>query len=114
MLVNPFFYAKMGAKAVWGPIPLTEEFLKTGLGWLMGASLIGTHGVFGLIEFLWDLFQPGRGQWLPGLVGFLSHLFFGFMTGWVYQLSGSLLLGVLITVLIHMGLNFSMHLAEKL
>lgn len=105
LVINRFYYRQLGKKAVGELIPLTEEFLKTGFGWALGASILATHGVFGFIEFFWDLFQPGRGQWLPGLMGFLSHLFFGLVTEWVHRGTGSLLLGILAAGLFHSILN---------
>ena len=114
LLINPLFERKWGAKAVWGLIPSVEESLKTGLSRIMGANLVGAHGVFGLVEFFWDLFQPGRGQWLPGLIGFFTHLFLGFITDWVFQFSGNILLSVLLAILIHSGLNLALHLAERM
>ena len=105
LIINPFSFKHFGQKAIGQLIPLTEEVLKTGLAWLLGANLLGTHSVFGIIEFFWDLFQPGRGQWLPGFTGFLSHLFFGFITQWIYQMTTNLLLGMIVGTAFHVGFN---------
>lgn len=86
-------------------VPVLEELLKTGLAVLCRTSIIGTHGVFGMVEFVWDFSNPGTGHWLPALAGLLSHLLYGFLTYWIALLTNNLGLGVLVAAVVHMAWN---------
>lgn len=103
--VNRYFYTHFGSKIVSNLVPVIEELLKTGLAYLFSTSILGTHGVFGIAEFVWDFSKPGKGHWLPALAALLSHLFYGFLTGLVFGLMNSLVGGVVVAALVHMAWN---------
>lgn len=102
---NRYLYARFGSPVVGSVVPMTEEVLKTGLATLCHASLVGTHGVFGVVEFVWDFANPGSGRWLPAMTGLLSHLLYGLLTDRISALTGSLGLAVLVAALVHMAWN---------
>lgn len=104
-LGNRYLYTRFGSPVVGTLVPVLEESLKTGMAFLCQTSIIGTHGVFGAVEFAWDCAKPGPGRWLPALSGLLSHLLYGFLTYWIFGITGNLGLGVLAAALVHMAWN---------
>ena len=67
-------YLGQGVVTYWAPV--FEESLKTGFAIILGANIIISHGSFGAVEALYDIYK-GRGNiaYLAGLTGFVSHLF---------------------------------------
>lgn len=114
MILNRYFYHRLGRRVIGGLVPVLEETLKSSTAWLLGASLIGTHGFFGLIECLWDLFQPGQGHWPSALMGLVSHLIFGLLTQWIFQQTGVLFWGILVAGMVHIAWNsFVLYLDQR-
>ncbi|NLL17827.1 MAG: hypothetical protein GX262_02245 [Clostridia bacterium] len=105
---NRIFYNRFGPGIIGTLVPFWEEILKTGLAWLLKGSIVGSHGVFGAVEFLWDLFQPGKGHLKPALAGFLSHLLLGILTQWIYQITGLLPGAILAAGIVHACWNWLM------
>lgn len=67
-----------GVRAIVVISPLIEEIAKTGMALLTGGSLILTHGVFGLVEGLYDVWNSGTEGVKAGAVSFAGHLFYGY------------------------------------
>lgn len=103
--INRYCYTHWGAKTVSTLVPVIEELLKTGMAYLCNTSIVGTHGVFGVAEFVWDFSKPGKGHWLPALAGLVSHLCYGLITDWVVGQMNRLSAGVLAAALVHMAWN---------
>lgn len=73
-----------GRTAVAVLVPLVEETAKTGSALVIGAPILATHVVFGLIEAAYDIIKPSRFGLLAGFVGLVGHLAFGLTAGLVY------------------------------
>ncbi len=75
----------MGAKVIVVLVPLIEELAKSGAAVLSGSPVVATHGVFGLIEGVYDAWESGLTGLEAGVAGFLGHLFYGYVTYLVLQ-----------------------------
>ncbi len=83
---------------------ILEEFLKTYGGFLVGYILI-THLTFGIIEGLVDIRNNGTRGILPSIFSVLGHWAFGYLTIVVFNLTGTLLYGVLTGIFTHVIYN---------
>ncbi len=91
--------------AVAALVPLVEEAAKTGAALVIGAPILATHVVFGLIEAGYDIIKPSRFGLLAGFVGLVGHLAFGLMAGLVYGRLGSGPAAVAAATLAHIFFN---------
>jgi hypothetical protein len=107
-VLNRLVVRLYGETAIFKLIPWLEETLKTGSALLTGADLVLTHSVFGLAEALHDYLVSPRWGLAAGLVGVISHWFYGWVTGVLYGYTGSWLVSVFLTGAIHMGWNYLM------
>jgi hypothetical protein len=103
-LVNRQVVQRMGPVAISSVIPVVEEVLKTGLAIILGASILGTHFIFGIIEGIYDYLTGGKGKTWAGVISVVSHFVFGLVT---LTVSGSLgiLPAVVLSTTIHAGWN---------
>jgi hypothetical protein len=97
-----------GEVAIIWLIPWFEELLKTGTAYLGGADLVLTHGVFGLVEAIHDYAVSARWGLLAGLLGMVSHLFYGAFTGVSFRLTSSWIISIFLTGLLHVLWNLAM------
>lgn len=93
-LANSLALKSYGPMAAVGAIPLLEEVAKTVPAFLLGAPILMTHGVFGLIE-AWHDFYSRRGRaGISPLLSVAGHLAFGGMTQFFYSFTGVLGYGI--------------------
>lgn len=99
------------ALKIFGPmvivyiVPLVEELSKTGLAILFNTLIILVHGIFGLIEGIYDLFYAQETGLTAGLASITGHLLYGLITAWTYSGSGQITVAVMGGYLVHMLWN---------
>ncbi|WP_027339791.1 hypothetical protein [Halonatronum saccharophilum] len=101
-IINRYLVFNFGNKVIVYLIPLLEEVLKSGLYYIFGSSLILTHLIFGIIEGIFDYLDSR----VAALTAVISHLLFGYITIYIWDLVGNLLVGVLVTILVHTIWNY--------
>lgn len=74
-----------GIQVIVALVPCIEELAKSGAAFLMGTSLILTHGVFGFIEGIYDAWGSGRRGIKAGLISVAGHGFYGYITTYILQ-----------------------------
>ena len=98
-LANKLALRSFGKSGVLMFVPIVEEVSKTLPAFFLGAPILLTHGVFGLVEAVYDLTRnssPG-----PPLFSFFGHLLFGGATHLVYVGTGVLGFGLVAGILLH-------------
>lgn len=107
--LNSHALAVLGDVAVTYGAPIIEECLKTGFALFLGGSIIVSHITFGIVEALYD-YNKNRGLLarLAAGAGFLSHSIFGFTTVFFTQVFNTPIMGILLTLAIHMAWNYLM------
>ncbi|MGI6605637.1 MAG: hypothetical protein ACOX2X_01030 [Peptococcia bacterium] len=106
--LNRFAVKHFGDAAIIWLIPWLEELLKTGTAYFSGADLVLTHGVFGLVEAVHDYAVSARWGLLAGLLGIVSHWFYGGFTGASFRLTSSWVISIFLTGLLHVFWNLAM------
>jgi hypothetical protein len=71
--------------------------LKTSLALYLNSSIFYTYLIFGIIEGIWDIKTNIRGL-KPGILGLLTHSFFGGITWYLYNLTGYVSLGIIVSI----------------
>jgi len=82
-------------------IPALEEGAKTGFAILFNAPVFLTHGVFGTVEAIFDVFTTRRKGIAAGVVSYLGHLIFGLLTYLGYKSLNSYWTGLIMAYLAH-------------
>ncbi|MDN5343975.1 MAG: hypothetical protein PWQ18_86 [Clostridia bacterium] len=89
--------------------PVGEETFKTGLALLGGASLAGSHMIFGLAEGWWELAgrrrAAGRARLKPALAALAGHSLFGVVGAWAYVHSDQALIAWAASLFTHLLWN---------
>lgn len=75
----------IGTRVIVVSAPFVEEAAKTGAALAMGASLVLTHGVFGLIEGIYDAWGSGLRGISAGLISLVGHTLYGYITYLIWQ-----------------------------
>lgn len=83
-IANRAFLSKIGVQAIIVVSPFIEEMSKTGAAILLGSNIIFTHGIFGLIEGLYDAWGGGIKELYAGAASIIGHLFYGYVTYQVF------------------------------
>ncbi|MCK8826757.1 hypothetical protein MWH25_03230 [Natroniella acetigena] len=96
-MINRQFVIKFGNQTILYLIPLVEEVLKSGGFYLLGGNLILVHLGFGIIEGVFDYLDST----LAAILAIISHLLFGYLTLFILEQTGQLLLGIVIVGLVH-------------
>ncbi len=106
-IANKLALQSYGPLVVVWAVPLLEEVAKTLPAFLLGAPLLLTHGVFGLVEAFHDhASRPGQSV-LPAVLSVAGHLAFGGLTQVVYTATGVLGYGIAAGVAVHGLWNLS-------
>ncbi len=93
---NKFVFISLG--------PIIEEVSKSYLAWYLGANLILTHVIFGVIEGGYDLVHSRYGD--KGCILSISgHTLFGLVTAAAYFASGLIAVGIILACFCHIGYN---------
>ncbi|WP_366923348.1 hypothetical protein MFMK1_000223 [Metallumcola ferriviriculae] len=85
-LINRQIVNLLGNKAVITAIPFIEELFKSAAAVLLGVPLVALHGIFGIIEGVYDIIAGVR--FLPAAASVLSHTFFGGLTNYLLHIFG--------------------------
>ncbi len=101
-LINGFII-RLGRPGVVYLAPAAEEFAKTGLALVLGASIPATHIFFGLLEGLWD--GAGKKDLPAGFTALLEHTVFGLVTYFIYRHTGFIVVALISAYVVHAGWN---------
>lgn len=104
LLFNPYFVKLWGDRAIAVIVPIAEELLKTLIAVILSASIFYTHFSFGVIEAIWDMRVNTKG-FQAAIFSLLTHSLFGFITLYTYNLTGFLLWGIILSIIIHIIWN---------
>lgn len=102
-VLNRFYLSKLGARGVIYLIPLGEEVFKTGLAYYVGADLITTHLVFGVLEAGFDFLDS---NYLAALLAIVTHLLLGILTFYSLLVNNNLIAAIMIAILVHTAWNY--------
>ena len=111
------FFANRLALRSWGrpslvwAVPLLEETAKTFSAFLLGAPILMTHGIFGLVEGALDLLSRRNPPLAPPLLSVAGHLLFGALTQFMFHITGALGIGVAAAAAAHCLWNLATALA---
>lgn len=97
----------MGTKVIIISAPLLEELAKSGSAVLLGTSVILTHGIFGLVEALYDAWGSGTRGLTAGAVSFTGHLLFGYISQIVLDKYYFFFAAIMSGYLVHMLWNIA-------
>lgn len=86
-LLNRALLKLLGVQTIITLSPVLEEMVKTLSAYYFDADILVTHGVFGLIEAVYDWMQT-RGRLLAAVLSIVGHSLFGFVTVFTAQLTG--------------------------
>ncbi|WP_408955225.1 hypothetical protein [Natroniella sp. ANB-PHB2] len=101
-IINRQLVIKLGNQTILYLIPLVEEVLKSGGFYLLGGNLILIHLGFGIIEGLFDYLDST----LAAILAIVSHLLFGYLTLFIFEQTGQLLLAIVIVGIVHSYWNY--------
>ncbi len=104
-LINRLFLRYIGPVTVISLGPVTEETAKTLFAYYLGADIITVHAVFGVIEALYDWFQDGGRQLSAPLLSIAGHSLFGAATASVLFITGSIWIGLVAGIVLHLVYN---------
>lgn len=107
-ITNRLVVKYWGDLAVVWVIPWLEEIIKTGIAIFSGASLILTHGVFGLLEAVHDYMASPRWGIIAGFSSIISHCFYGWVTAFINARISFWLGSALVAAFLHVCWNYVM------
>ncbi|KJS23281.1 MAG: hypothetical protein VR72_01725 [Clostridiaceae bacterium BRH_c20a] len=103
-IINRSVVNRWGDLAVAYIVPVAEEILKTLIAIIFGASIFYAHFSFGVIEAIWDMKVNTKG-FRPAIFSLLTHSIFGFITIYIFWLTGFLIFGIIISIITHIIWN---------
>ncbi len=106
-LTNKLALKSYGRMSVVTLVPLLEEVIKSMTAYFTGSPLLLTHGVFGLVEGLHDVYVRKGQSFLPFYLSLGGHLAFGAITHFIYISTGVLGYGILTAAAVHGIWNLS-------
>lgn len=105
-LANSYILPKLGNRGIEFVTPVAEELAKTGSALFLGAAILWTHTIFGLIEALVELYRRGAGGIAAAWLALAAHSLFGLITALVYSGYG-FLTALLLASTAHIAWNWS-------
>jgi hypothetical protein len=105
--INKLALKSYGKMAVVALVPLLEEVIKSMTAFFTEAPLLLTHGVFGLVEAVHDVYGHKGQSFLPFFLSLGGHLVFGAITRFIYVSTGVLGYGILVAAAVHGIWNLS-------
>lgn len=97
----------MGTKVIVVAAPLLEETAKSGAAVLTGSSLVLTHGVFGLVEAIYDAWSSWPRGFSAALASLAGHVFYGCVAYFTWQKQGVFWSAVMSGYTVHMLWNLT-------
>ncbi|WP_378955309.1 hypothetical protein [Pelosinus sp. sgz500959] len=106
-LLNKLLLQYIGNRVIVSYGPIFEELAKTLCSYYLGADILVTHIIFGILEAAYDWFKNSSRErrGLAALSSIVGHGLFGGLTVGVFYLSGSILGGIFIAVCVHLIWN---------
>lgn len=104
-LLNRVLLKQLGNITIITLSPLVEESAKTLLAFYLGADILVTHIVFGVLEAVYD-WQNTRYKLQAGLLSIIGHGLFGGITVGILALCGNIWLGLAGGTGLHLLWNF--------
>jgi len=109
-LLNKLLLKYMGMKVIVSYSPILEELSKTLCPYYLGADILVTHMIFGVLEASYDWLKREnreRGA-IAALLSVIGHTLFGTVTIAMLTLSGSIFLGIFVASSAHMIWNVTL------
>ncbi|MBM7557206.1 hypothetical protein [Halanaerobacter jeridensis] len=103
-LFNRFLFSKLGDWTIVYLVPIGEEIFKSGFAYYLGANLVMTHLIFGVLEAGFDFFHSNK---LAVVLAVLTHLLLGSLTFYCWTSSNNLIIAIVIAALVHTVWNYS-------
>ena len=106
-LLNKLLLKSIGIKVIITYSPILEELTKTLCSYYLGADILATHMVFGILEASYDWFKRQtreRGA-IAALLSIMGHTLFGLITIGVVNLSDSVVVGIFVGSCTHLIWN---------
>ncbi|CUH96486.1 hypothetical protein P22_2576 [Propionispora sp. 2/2-37] len=107
-LLNKALLKLVGIKTVITYSPAIEESAKTLPAFYLGADVLATHVLFGLIEAVYDLMAGGTNRYRAAGCSIAGHALFGLLTAMLLFLSGNVWLALLGGIAAHLIWNAQM------
>ena len=109
-LLNRLLLKYIGIKVVISYSPVVEELTKTLCSYYFAADILVTHIIFGVLEAVydWSKEQNKRCGRIAALLSIIGHTLFGGITVFVFNLSSSIYLGILVGIGIHVVWNVTL------
>lgn len=104
-IANKALLTHIGIKTVITYSPVVEESAKTLLAFYLGADILLTHVVFGVIEAGYDWLTGGRRRSRAALLSVAGHGLFGSATVLTLQETGNIWLALTGATLLHLAWN---------
>ncbi len=98
---NKLALKSFGKSVIIALVPFIEEVAKTMTAFFMGVPIIFTHGVFGLVEAVYDYKTESNPSLGPSLLSLVGHLIFGGVTSLIYVTTGVLGYGLIAGIMTH-------------
>lgn len=109
-LLNTLLLRYFGNQVIISYSPILEELAKTLFSYYLGADILLTHIVFGVLEGGYDWLNKkseDRGL-LAAFLSIIGHGLFGGLTVGIFYVSGSIFLGIVIAVCGHLIWNMTL------
>lgn len=103
--INNRVVAQWGNQSTTWVTPWVEETVKTLSAVIFKADIVFTHGIFGGVEALYDLFTSRRRGLSAALISLIGHVIFGIITKTVVSLAQSLAAGIFAGAFLHLAWN---------
>jgi len=109
-LLNRFLLKYIGIKVVISYSPVVEELTKTLCSYYLAADILVTHIIFGVLEAGYDWFNRQNGQCgtIAAVLSILGHTLFGGITVFIFNLSNSIYIGMIVGIGVHLVWNVTL------
>lgn len=106
-IFNKLVLKRFGDIGIIVVVPFIEETTKTMVSFVLNASIIGTHFIFGFIEGIYDIINSSEniGKW-AALASLISHTAFGLATYLAIKTGYSIYWGIFLAWLLHSSWNW--------
>lgn len=104
-LINKTLLKYVGPKVIFTYGPAVEEAAKTLLAWYLGADILATHIIFGLLEGFYDWLTVSGNGLKAAASSVAGHTLFGVITIVMIGFTGSVWLAVVGAIVAHVVWN---------
>jgi len=109
-LLNKLLLKYIGIKVVISYSPVVEELTKTLCSYYLAADILVTHIIFGVLEAGYDWLnrQNERRGTVAAVLSIVGHTLFGGITIFVFNLSSSIFIGMIVGIGVHLVWNVTL------